>query len=245
MTTPLSQFPKPEAGQYQGQRKLFLVPIFTLSPAAPDEGQQLLERYWSEVRDHIGNLERSLNAASHVYHEMVFSEGDEGMKLIELLNGKGYAFIQAMCQSTAQLEATEDQALMHENNDWQRCLSIGLMSEKVMSTALEGYQETTRRRFEHIGTRIDDTLQEGEAGVLFIREDHSIQFPSNLQVFYVAPPALDALKRWLSDRSRAAEESAQPPQETEAPTTGEPEQVDGAGEDEEDAGQETEDKASE
>ena len=245
MTTPLSQFPKPEADQYQGQRKLFLVPLFTLSPATPEDGQQLLERYWSEVRDHIGNLERSLNAATHVYHEMVSSEGDEGMKVIELLNGKGYPFIRAMCQSTARLEATEDQSLVLENNDWQRCLSIGLMSEKVMSTALEGYRETTRKRFEHIGSRIDDTLQEGEAGVLFVREDHGIQFPSNLQVFYVAPPALDALKRWLDDRSRVADQSAQPPQETEVPAAAEPEQVDRGSEDEEDADQPTEDKASE
>ena len=112
MTT-LSQFPKPQADQYEGKRKLFLVPIFTLSPDTPDDGQQLLERYWSEVRDHVGNLERSLNAAAHVYHEMVSEEGDEGMKLIEFLNIKGYPFIQAMCQSAARLEATEDLAGAH------------------------------------------------------------------------------------------------------------------------------------
>ena len=244
MTT-LSQFPKPEADQYAGKRKLFLVPIFTLSPDTPDDGQQLLERYWSEVRDHVSNLERSLTAAAHVYHEMVSEEGDEGMRLIEFLNIKGYPFIQAMCQSAARLEATEDLALVHENSDWQRCLSIGLMSEKVMSTALEGYRETTRKRFEHIVSRIDETLQEGEAGVLFVREDHGIQFPSNLQVFYVAPPALDALKRWLGDQSRAAQ-SGQPPQDSEAPATGDTEQADQSGEDEDaEADQETENKASE
>ncbi|MCS4558969.1 hypothetical protein L9G74_21350, partial [Shewanella sp. C32] len=60
MTTPLSQFPKPEAEQYKAQRKLFLVPNFAFPRDAPDELRQLLDRYWSEVREHIDNLERSL-----------------------------------------------------------------------------------------------------------------------------------------------------------------------------------------
>ena len=41
MTTPLSQFPKPQADQYQQKRKLFLVPTFAFAPGVPDEGQAL------------------------------------------------------------------------------------------------------------------------------------------------------------------------------------------------------------
>ena len=133
----LSQFPKPEAGQYAGRRKLFLVPLFALPPGIPEDGAQLLERYWSEVRDHVGNLERSLGAVSHVFHETVFSEGDEGLKMVEALNPGASAFVQAMCRSTASLEATEDRDLVEENSDWQRCISIGLMSQKVISAALD------------------------------------------------------------------------------------------------------------
>ena len=214
MTQPLSQFPKPEAEQYKGRRKLFLVPMFAFPPDIPEDGQKLLERYWSEVRDHIENLERSLGSVSHVYHETVFSEGDDGLKLVEGLNPGACSFIQAMCRSTATLEATEDRALVEENSDWQRCLSIGLMSQKAMSTALEGYRETMQRRFEHIGSRIDETLKEDEAGALFIREDHRVQFPSDVQVFYVAPPVLDALKRWIDDQVRSA---TQPNQQAEQP----------------------------
>ena len=225
MTTPLSQFPKPEADQYKSQRKLFLVPNFAFPPEVPEEGQRLLDRYWSEVRDHIQNLERSLGAISHVYHETVFSEGDEGMRLVENLNPRAYSFIQAMCSSTARLEATEDRALVEENTDWQRCISVGLVSEKVMNTALDGYRETTQKRFDALGSRIDDTLKVGEAGVLFVREDHRVQFPSDVQVFYVAPPALDALKRWLNDLMRSASQDLQP-----TPEAGQPEEPEGSDE---------------
>ncbi|MCH8205602.1 MAG: hypothetical protein IH956_01195 [Chloroflexi bacterium] len=215
MTTPLSQMPKPDAGQYAGKRKLFLVPSFMVGPNAPDEVQQLLDGYWSEVRDHINNLERSLGTVTHVYHEMVFSDGDEGMDLLQMLNPKGCAFIQALCSSGARLEATEDQALVEESADWQRCISVGLVSEKVHKTAVDGYQETTKLRWEHIGTRVDETLKEGESGAIFVREDHRVQFPSDIQVFYVAPPSLDSLKRWLSDQFRPPPQTDEGPAETE------------------------------
>jgi hypothetical protein len=220
MTSQLSEMPRPDAEQYKGKRKLFLVPTMAFSPDVPEEGRRLLETYWSEVRDHINNLERSLGAVSHVYHETVFSGGDEGMKLLEALNPAGCSFIQAMCSSTAQLEATEDKALVEESSDWQRCISIGLMSEKVMTLALEGFREATQKRYEHIGARIDETLEEDEAGALFVREDHRVQFPPDIQVFYVAPRALEAVKRWVNDQMRTAMQAPETPE----PEDSEPEE---------------------
>lgn len=212
MTTPLSKFPKPEAEQYQGRRIIYLVPNFAFGPDAPKEAQDLLERYWSEVRDQIINLERSLGSVVHIYHETLFSDGHEGMTLLHGLNPKGHSFIKAMCSSTARLEATEDRALVEESSDWQRCISVGLLSEKVMKLALDGLQGVTQSRYQHMSARIDETLEEGEAAALFVREDHRIQFPPDVQVFYVAPPALDALKRWINDRLRSASPpSPQPP----------------------------------
>ena len=209
MTTPIVQIPKPEAGQYAGKRKLFLVPLFLIQPDVPDDGKKLFERFWTDVREHIHNLERSLGSVVHVYHEAVFEEGDEGLRMAEALNPLGGSFIQALCQSTARVEATDDRALLEESTDWQRCVSIGLVSMKVMTTALEGYRNATDSRYKHIASRIDDTLKEGEAGVLFITEDHKVQFPIDVQVFYVAPPSLDALKRWIDDQARAARERFQ------------------------------------
>ena len=209
MTTPLSQMPKPEAGQYAGKRKLFLVPIFLFPPDLPDDASRLLERYWSEVRDHIQNLERSLGSVAHVFHETIYASGEEGMRMAEAMNPFGCAFIQALCSAGASLQATEDRAVVEEHSDWQRCLSIGLMSENVMNLAITGIQETTQQRFMHIGAQISNTLKDGEAGILFISEGHRVQFPADMQVFFVAPPALDALRRWLDGQMRSATLSQQ------------------------------------
>ena len=151
--------------------------------------------------------------------------------MLEALNPKGSSFILAMCKSEARLEATDDRALVEESGDWQRCIAVGLVSQKVLSTAIEGYQEATKGRFDYIGSRIDETLKEGEAGALFISDDHRVQFPSDVKVFYVAPPALDALKRWISDQVRLASERfqqsqgpAEPEQNAEPEQAEEPEQ---------------------
>ena len=162
MTTPLSQMPKPGAEQYQGRRKLFTVPAIVFPPEAPEEAQRLQESYWSEVREHINKLERSMGQVTHIYHETVFAEGDEGMTLLQSLNPMGGPFIQAMCHSSAKLEATEDRALVEESSDWQRCLSIGLMSEKVRTLALNSFQEITANRYEHVSKAINETLKEGD-----------------------------------------------------------------------------------
>ena len=197
MTTPLSQIPRPQASRFDDKKKLFLVPNYVFPPDVPEDGQELLSRYWSEVRDSIASLERSLGTVSHVYHERIYLDGDQGLAQIEMMNPSAGPFIRAMCQSTAQLHALEDAELIHEHTDWQRVLTIGPASQKVMTAALEGYQATLETRYANIAEKISEDLAEGQSAALFIREDHRVQFPADVQVFFVAPRALDALKRWL------------------------------------------------
>ena len=201
------QIPKPETSLYEEERKLFLVPTFALGPDAPADGRKLVERYWSEVRDHVQKLERSFGSVTRVYHESVFEAGDEGLGIIESLNPQGYSFIQAMCRSTARLESTEDRTAVEESSDWRRVISIGLVSDAVYNRAFEGLQESSKRRYDHIARSIDESLEEDDVGVLFIREDHRVTFPTDIQVFYVAPPSLDAIKRWITDQVRSMAES--------------------------------------
>jgi hypothetical protein len=120
----------------------------------------------------------------------------------------------------AQLEATEDRALVEESYDWQRCLKVSLVSDKAASTVLQAYLDVINKRYEEIASRIDGTLKEDESAILFIGDNHRVQFPGDIQVFYIAPPALDELRRWISDRLKERE-SGQEPQEQEPTDTAE------------------------
>ena len=199
MSTPLSQFPKPDASKYINKRKLFLIPNFPFGASLPEEGEKILKQYWEEVESHIENLENTLGKATHLYHEMLFENTEQGLKFIELSNPIGFKCIKKLSDSEAKLEITEDQNIVQENSDWQRCISMGLSSEKVLNLAKENFQETTDSRWKFIGEKINNTLKENETGLLFIREDHKIQFEQDIQVFFVAPPGLDKLKKWIEE----------------------------------------------
>ena len=216
MTSDVTQIPKPDAEGFKQGRKLYLVPIFSLPREMPVEGQKVVHRYWSEVRDQIHNLERRLGKVTHIYHEAVFAEGDHGLDAITDINPKGASLARELCRAEATLHATEERELMEEYTDWQMVLSIGVRSQKVMSTAMEAYREAIQKRYDRIGAKIEVTLQGSQSGVLFIRDDHRVQFAEDIQVFYISPPGLDALRKWLDQQYRTAM-SHQPQAEVDAP----------------------------
>ena len=207
MTTPLGEIQRPEAERFRKGRKLYLVPLFVAPHGAPPDLEQKLDQYWSGVQEHIARLEAALGPVDRIYHETLFLSGEEGFDLVEKLNPKGCQLVRTRCDAGAQLEATEDRALVEESSDWGRCLSVGLVSQKVSSTVFQSYMEVTNQRYQHIASRIDESLKEDESAILMIEDNHRVQFPTDMHVFYVAPPALNDLRRWLSDRTREAEQA--------------------------------------
>ena len=202
MTSPLGRIEKPEADQFKQSRKVYLVPLIIGSSEVLPGLDEKLEGYWRSAEEHIARLETALGPVNRVYHETVYFPGEEGEKLVEALNPQGYPLVRSRCQGGARLEATEDQALIEESADWQRCLSIGLVSQKVSSTALQAYLDVTKMRYEYITTRIDETLIEDESAILIIGDNHRVQFPQDINVFYVAPPSLNELRLWIEEQLR-------------------------------------------
>ena len=76
------------------------------------------------------------------------------------------------------------------------------MSQSVITQATEGFQKTTKLRYESIANTIDKTLKVNETGILFISEGHAIQFPSDIEVFYVTPPSVENVKNFIQEEIR-------------------------------------------
>jgi hypothetical protein len=188
-------------------RKLYLVPfVFALQDRPPGYAEKV-EAYWAEVRNHVRNLEARFGKIGKVYHESVPLGGEEGLKLVEQLNEKAHKMLRRKCQQGAEFVALEDSALFEQTMDWRRCLAV-LLNGPVLRKVSELYQAASRKRYELMAKRIDETLKDEEAGVLIIGEDHAVQFPPDIQVFYVAPPALDELYRLLREHATASQEQA-------------------------------------
>ncbi len=197
MAQNLGRIEPPSAAQFAGKRKLFLVPLVYEPPAAAEEGQAILARYWEQAQSQLAGLEVRLGAVRHVYHEAVGIGGEEGLKRLQELNTPSARLVGWKCQGSGTLEATEDEDAFLEVMDLQSLLSIPVASPKVGQRLQEWLTESTRSRYEHIARRIDETLGDDQTGLLIISERHQVQFPSDIEVFYVSPPALDELRRWL------------------------------------------------
>ena len=200
MAEQLGELKKPSAEGLEGERKLFLVPLILVPRESDSELKGIVERYWSQVQAQIENLESRLGAVRRMYHELIPGGGDEAVKAIEELSSETYRVVKSGLDKGAELEAMEDGDLITELMDWTKCLAVGLQNERVWNTVYEAFAAVQRKRNEHIAMRIDQTLEGGEAGVVLIREGHQVQFPTDIEVFYVAPPALDEIKRWLRTR---------------------------------------------
>ena len=125
------------------------------------------------------------------------------------------------------LEPTEDMDVLLETLDLQRCMMIPLASASVGSKLQEWHSESNRQRYNHIAANIDGSLGENETGLLLISERHQVQFPSDIEVFYVSPPALDEYRRWFNNwmeqQQADAAAARQPSQEQSGDDGDEPE----------------------
>ena len=200
MAEELGKIEKPPVENFKKGRKLFFVPLVYRGEGLPEDGVKKYEKYWEQVEKQIAELSLKLGEVNKVYHELIAESGEEGAKSIKELNNSSYNIVKACMEKKAQLEALEDADLLTEYLDWSRCLMIGLQNPKVVSKVYESYAEVGKKRNEYIARKIDETLQEDEIGVVLMRENHQVEFPAKIQVFYVSPPALDEIKRWLRER---------------------------------------------
>lgn len=212
MAEELGKIEKPAAEDYMIGRKLFFVPLVFSSQDLPQEFTEKYNRYWEQVDSQIASLEAKLGPIKYIFHELVPETGEEAIKTIKQLKVNSLQIIQNRREKGAVLTAIEDEEILAELMDWSRCLAIGLQSQKVYTSIYGFYTEANKKRNEFISKKINDTLKENESAIIIMGENHHVQFPSDIRIFYVAPPALDELKRWMRDyESKAKEQPAEKP----------------------------------
>ncbi len=201
MAEELGKMEKPDVESFTGTRKLIVAPLIFSGKDAPEDFMEIFKRCWNQIHEQVENLETKLGKISRIYHEMIFNDGEEGLKILEQLNPESFKLVKNQCEAGAELQATEEVELAMENMDWERCLMVA-MGQKARSKVIQFHQESSSARYQHISQRIDETLKGSEIGLLFIREGHPTQFPKEIDVFNVAPPSLDEFNRWLRNYSQ-------------------------------------------
>lgn len=217
MSEELGKINRPEAASFSNKRKLYVVPLLYRWPEAPAEYNALFDRYWSEVTEQLNHLEERIGAVAHVYHEGIDSNGKAALSTLKQFETPSYDITQARLQKDAVLTPIEDRELMNESIDWERFVMLGFASAKVARLATENLMAVAKKRYDHISSRITETLKGHEAGILFIREGHQIQFPATIEVFSVSPPSLDEIHRYLRNAQEMSRQQYQPEEEAVKP----------------------------
>jgi hypothetical protein len=202
----LGKIEKPNIDKFQGKKKLYLVPLIYSWKDSPADYLDKFNQYWQQVREHIASLESKIGSIKTIYHESVTEPGDTGLDILLKLNPSSHQLVREKCLMGARLEVIEDRELIEEAMDWERHLIMGFLSNKVANTVAQFYSEASKKRYEHILQKIKETMQDGDVAMLIIREGHAMQFPSDIEVFSVAPPALDEIHRWIRERQEKPEE---------------------------------------
>jgi hypothetical protein len=223
MPEQLGKIERLEVDRFKQGKKLYLVPLVYCGEESPDEYREKCRRYWQQVTEQLTNLASKIGKVNRVYHESILQSGEEGMGAIERLSPSSYQIAKTQCDNGAIFETIEERELFEEAMDWQRCLMLGFISDKVASKVTEFYVEAAKKRNEFMANKIIETLKDDEAGLLFIREEHSVQFPSDIEVFSIFPPSLDEIHRWY--RNQAGIEREMTTEEDKGKTEGQTEQV--------------------
>ena len=217
MVEELGRITRPATANYQGKRKLLLAPLVHLAippESMPADGAEILARYWDQVDIQVRAVQNALGSVTHVYHENLPEGGDAGLGYLEATAQGSHKLTAGLVEAGAVLETTESMEILAETLDLQRCLMQPLMSPAVAGRLQEWFGEANHRRCEFVADAIDTTLGEDETGLLLINERHQVQFPGDIEVIYIAPPALDEFRRWLQNWSEQLQrEMAEPPPE--------------------------------
>jgi hypothetical protein len=191
-------------------RKLYLVPMVVTAETgdAPEGYNDKVEAFWREAAEHVRRLEGRFGAVRKIYHESVAApDADVALKNLQRVNAPAFALIDRKLKLGAQWVSIEDADLLQEVVDWSRCLRI-VASPGVVRQVAEFLRDASHRRNSRMAERIDATLDDDQAGLLIIGQDHAVQFPTDVQIFYVSPPSLDEIARLLREASRKEEKSS-------------------------------------
>ena len=212
--TELGKIEKPSAEDFQKGKKLYFVPLLFSSENAPEEYKKKVSVYWQQVSEQLNKLESKIGSIKRIYHESIVQPGEDGIKMLEKLSPGSYQVVKSKCENDAVLEAFENKELLEETIDWERCIFAGLISQKVARQVSDYYFETSKKRAELLSKQITETLKEDEVGLLFIQEEHKLQFAGDIKVFSIFPPVLDEIHRWLREPPEKDNESPAADEET-------------------------------
>jgi len=140
--------------------------------------RRTVEGFWDVISDYFDSIDAK---GAKIYQDGMIADGEVGLRIVEetaKAGSKNYQLVSRLLERGASLVKTEDFKLVKEEYD--RLLAITQATSKIRKIiALVKYRlaRTTllNKRDTFIAKRIDQTLEPGEKGIIFIGAYHGVK----------------------------------------------------------------------
>jgi hypothetical protein len=190
-------------------RKLYLVPIVhtnvdmgSLSSALNEVSKlELGEKVWQKYKDEISSLWNYIEQffghldvkGFKIYQDGMVANGADGLRIVRegiSQGSRNYEIVGKLLERGAVLEKTEDLTLVRQEYNYIEKITRSNSHKEREVWALRykrARDHLLTQRDDFIVKRIEETLKDGETGILFIGVHHNIlsKLPSDIQVTQV------------------------------------------------------------
>ncbi len=193
---------KAPAGDMLIIRKVYLVTMVQPSHGSLDGFQERYDSYWNAVDTQVSQLEAKAGVVARIFAEGVVGRGDDAMLMLQQSNPGAHRLVRQRVTAGAVFEEFEEEDLFRQVIDWARCLQSGLISRTVVEAIQANYNEVSNKRNEHLQKRLEEGIRDTEAALL-LAADPGVKLPDGVERFFVSPPELDELGRWIQQANEA------------------------------------------
>jgi hypothetical protein len=200
----LSKLEKPDAENFKGKRKLYCLPNVYPIPGSDEKYKNLISKFWDEAEIQISKLEL-MTPVTYVFCEMVY-QNENALDVLSKIDSYLFDMVKKHIDKGAKLVPIEEENVFSEYVDWANCLKV-VTTEKVFTKVMEFFSEIANKRFHLITEIIDKNLGSSEAGLLIIKDEdrRKINFPPDVEIFLITPPAYDDILKFIRDLFRNVE----------------------------------------
>ncbi|MBA4391539.1 MAG: hypothetical protein C0399_11475 [Syntrophus sp. (in: bacteria)] len=140
--------------------------------------QETVLGFWDAIAGYFDSIEVS---GFKVFQDGMVADGETGMTIVQEVvktGSRNYQIISELIRKGAILVKTEDINLVREERDWILRITQAKNRAQKLDAALKyklAKNNLLEKRDKFIAKQIDDTLQEGGMGILFVGAFHNVR----------------------------------------------------------------------
>ncbi len=212
---------KPEASTFTSKRKLYMIPVLPFEELVSKYGIDIakVERFWGEVREKIDYFITTYGKISILFIEGLDDEEKKGIEHFEKLGKESNHFklIKTLIEEGAVVKGIDRVSQIDRSR-----LLIEEYSKSFLPQVqefhkdyygkdinFEGWRDYLIKKIKELQDEMEKTttgiiqeLPSDSNGVLIITDGRPIEFPEDMDVFQIRPPAFDEIERKIREKAK-------------------------------------------